>query len=156
MFIHGLDSNGQSFKARLLRKIFPQILTPDFVGLLPERMARLHALAGNEHKWTLIGFSFGGLMATLLAVEQPTAVKRMILLAPALLWPDTAQLPITPITIPTVIIHGQRDELFPLDLVRSLATRAFTNLTFIEVDDDHGLRKTVQAMDWPSLLSTIA
>ncbi len=44
VFIHGMVSSGQGFKARLLRRHFPHILTPDFDGWLEERMAQLRPI----------------------------------------------------------------------------------------------------------------
>ena len=37
IFLHGKESSGQGFKARLLRGIFPDILTPDFDSPKPVR-----------------------------------------------------------------------------------------------------------------------
>ena len=51
-----------------------------------------------------------------------------------------------------MVYHGRRDDLIPLDLVRPLAEQVFLNLTFLAVDDDHGLRETVQAIDWLALV----
>lgn len=34
---------------------------------------------------------------------------------------------------------------------RPVQANIFTNLTFYAVDDDHGLRETAQAIDWPML-----
>ena len=55
--------------------------------------------------------------------------------------------------MPTVIYHGLRDNLIPLNLVRPLAEGVFTDLTFHAVDDDHGLKATAQAIDWLALVS---
>jgi hypothetical protein len=52
-----------------------------------------------------------------------------------------------------VIYHGREDNLVRLDLIRPVAEQIFLNLTFHVVDDDHGLHKTAQAIDWVALLS---
>jgi len=152
IFIHGLMGSGQGFKATLLRRLFPHILTPDFEGPLEARMARLTALLADRRGWVIIGSSFGGLMGALFTCRHPAQVDKLILLAPALIWPDFAQSPPPPVSVPTVVYHGRKDELIPLERVRPLAERVFRNLTFHVVDDDHGLHKTVQAIDWSALL----
>ena len=48
IFIHGLLSSGQSYKANLLRGYFPDILTPDFEGSLEERMAQLESILSDQ------------------------------------------------------------------------------------------------------------
>jgi predicted esterase len=58
------------------------------------------------------------------------------------------------VNVPVVIYHGTRDELVPIEAVRPLAERAFQNLIFHSVVDDHGMHKTVNALDWVPLLAT--
>jgi pimeloyl-ACP methyl ester carboxylesterase len=152
IFIHGLGGSSQGVKATLLRGLFPDILTPDFPGLLEQRMEKLRAILGQTRGWTLIGSSFGGLMATLFACQNPEQVERLVLLAPALTWPDFAADPPAPISVPTTIYHGRQDHLISLEILRSLAEQIFLDLTFHAVDDDHGLHKTAHAIDWPHLL----
>jgi pimeloyl-ACP methyl ester carboxylesterase len=150
MFIHGLESSGRGFKGRLLRGVYDDTLTPDFRGDLAERMAQLEPLLEGTDPWILVGSSFGGLMAALAACQHPTWVHRLILLAPALHHPEF-QAP-GPVTVPALVVHGTRDEIVPLEEVRVRAERAFTQLTFRQVDDDHLLHATVQELDWHALL----
>lgn len=152
IFIHGLESSSQGTKAKLLRKIFPGMLTPDFPGGLNERMQILDSILRKKTGWTIIGSSFGGLMAALFTCNNPDLVRKLVLLSPALVWPDFAQNPPGPVDVPTVIYHGRQDELLPLETVRQLAQRAFTNLSFHAVDDDHRLLQTAQNIDWVILL----
>ena len=152
IFIHGLISSGQSYKAKLLRGLFPDILTPDFVGSLEERMAQLNTVLSDQSDWIIIGSSFGGLMGAMFTCGHPEKVKKLILLAPALIWPKFAQALPPPVSVPTVVYHGRRDDLIPPDLVRSLAEQVFLDLTFHGVDDDHGMKATVQTIDWLALV----
>lgn len=152
IFIHGLLSSGQGFKARLLRDRLPDILTPDFPGDLDERMAKLEAVLGQGRDHVLIGSSFGGLMAALYACRHPSRVKKVILLAPALPFPAFAENPPEPCDVPVVIFHGRRDTVVPLEPTRALAEQVFRNLVFHEVDDDHMLHETVQRLDWAALV----
>ena len=153
MFLHGLEGNSQGIKAKLLRGFFPEILVPDFSGDLQTRMTTLEKLLGTQRRWVLIGSSFGGLMAALFACQHPEQVRRLILLAPALIWPDFASQPPPPVDTPTLIYHGRQDHLVPIEMVQALAKQVFTHLEFHAVDDDHGLYKTVHSLDWKTILS---
>jgi len=153
IFIHGLEGTSQGEKARLLRSIFPAILTPDFAGVLEARLECLRNILGDERGWRMIGSSFGGLMAAIYACERPAQVEQLILLAPALLWPDFAASPPAPVDVPVIIYHGTQDKIIPMQPTRELANRIFRNLDFRTVDDDHGLYKTVHAIDWKALLA---
>ncbi|MEE8389399.1 MAG: alpha/beta hydrolase [Anaerolineae bacterium] len=152
IFIHGLMGSSQGFKATLLHGIFPHILIPDFTGPLEERMAQLVPILATKSGWVIIGSSMGGLMGALFTCQHPQQVKKLILLAPALTWPGFADHSPTPVSVPTVVYHGRRDTVVPLEPVRALCEQVFTDLTFHAVDDDHRLRETAQAIDWPSLV----
>jgi pimeloyl-ACP methyl ester carboxylesterase len=152
MFLHGLEGNSQGMKATLLRQRCPHILIPDFHGGLPERMQQLDPILGDQAGWTLVGSSFGGLMGALFAVLHPTQVRKLVLLAPALFWPDFANSGFDPVEMPVIIYHGRRDQVVSLEITRAIAGRIFTNLEFNEVDDDHSLYQTVHSLDWDQLL----
>lgn len=91
-------------------------------------------------------------MAALFATQRPGQVRKLVLLAPALTLPDFAKNLPAPISVLTVVVHGTRDELLPLEAGRELAEKVFMNLTYIVVDDDHRLHKTAEELDWKSLL----
>lgn len=154
IFLHGLEGSSQGVKATLLRQLFPGLLTPDFSGSLEQRMSALDIILGEQSGWTIIGSSFGGLMGAIFTCERPHQVKRLILLAAALPWPDFAdQLP-APVSVPVVMFHGTRDQIVPLEFARHVAEQIFSNLAFHAVDDDHGLYKTVHSLDWKKLLES--
>ena len=153
IFIHGLDSSSQSTKAVLLRSLFPGMLTPDFTGLLAERMARLDAILGDRAGWTIIGSSLGGLMAALFTCQHPRQVRKLVLLAPALSLPEFSDHLPAPVDIPTIVIHGTRDDVVPLKPVRAIAEKVFPKLTYHIVDDDHRLHKTAAELDWNSIFA---
>jgi len=152
IFIHGLWGSSQRVKATLLREIFPGILTPDLRGELYERMGELGVILGEKTGWTIIGSSLGGLMAAMFTCQSPDQVAKLILFAPALIWPDFADSLPEPVSVPTVVYHGSYDNIVPLEQVKEIAGRVFLNLTFNTVDDDHGLYKTVHEIDWRTLL----
>lgn len=153
LYIHGLEGTSQGVKAQLLHRLYPEMLIPDFSGDLETRMAALEEILGTQSDWLLIGSSFGGLMAALFATGHPAQVCRLVLLAPALIWPTFAsQLP-APIAVPTVIYHGRQDPIVPIDIVQQLAQQVFTHLEFHAVEDDHGLYKTIHELDWKIVLA---
>jgi len=82
IYLHGLESDSNSGKARLFREWFPGMLTPDFSGSFDERMSQLYPILSKNTDWTLIGSSFGGLMGATFTCDHPTQVRKLILLAP--------------------------------------------------------------------------
>ena len=152
IFIHGLEGNPHGTKATLLRGLFPDMVIPEFAGSLDTRMVHLREILAARKDWYIIGSSFGGLMAALYACRYPEKVRKLVLLAPALIWPDfAADLP-PAVSIPVVIYHGQQDEIIPIAFVKELAQQVFQNLIFHEVEDDHGLHKTIHNIDWLDVL----
>ena len=154
VYLHGSDSNSNSGKARLFREWFPGMLTPDFTGTFEERMAQLHSILSNKTDWTLIGSSYGGLMGTIFTLEHAPKVRKLILLAPALTLDPLASLANPQlVSIPTHLIHGTLDTVVPLEPVRAVAQKLFTDLTIHIVEDDHRLGKSVHELDWETILA---
>lgn len=154
IYLHGLESDSNSGKARQFREWFPGMLTPDFKGPFEERMTQLEPILAAKEGWTIIGSSFGGLMGTVYTCTHPTRVRKLVLLAPALLRdPFGSFLDLEPVSVPTIIIHGTLDTVVPLEPVREIAQKLFTNLTYHVVEDDHRLHKTSQEMDWKTILA---
>ncbi len=153
IYLHGRDSNSQTYKAVLIRKVYPDLRVPDFTGSLEERMVQLFPILGERSNWTMIGSSLGGLMAVLYTVQYPERVRKLVLLAPALLLPEFAQHPPARIDVPTVIIHGRQDTLVPIPSVKPLAEKTFRRLDYRLVDDDHRLHQTADRLDWRELLA---
>jgi pimeloyl-ACP methyl ester carboxylesterase len=152
VYLHGRDSDSNSGKARLFRERFPGMVTPDFSGSFDERMSLLEKVLSSQSGWTLIGSSYGGLMAAVFTLEHEDQVRKLVLLAPALLQ-EIAPLPKPgPISVPTILIHGIQDTVVPYEPVREIAQRLFSNLTLYPVDDDHRLHKTANEMDWNAIL----
>lgn len=161
VYLHGLESNSNSGKARLFREWFPGMLTPDFKGSFEERMSQLLPILADKKDWTLIGSSFGGLMGAVYTCKHPTQVRKLVLLAPALLhelfrsyldFSTGSEQRLEPVSVPTIIIHGTLDNVVPLEPVRETAQKLFTNLTYHIVEDDHRLHKTVHELDWKKIL----
>ncbi len=161
IYLHGLESSSQGGKARQFAEKFPGMVTPDFTGSFEERMKQLKPILGRRKNWTIIGSSFGGLMGTVFACKHPTQVRKLILLAPALL-PDRfgayldpstgSRQALEPVSVPTVLIHGTADDVVPPAPAREVAERLFTNLQIISVDDGHRLQKAFGELDWEGIL----
>jgi pimeloyl-ACP methyl ester carboxylesterase len=154
IFLHGLESSSQTYKAGVIRNSFPELIVPDFSGSLWERMKAFYPILGDKKDWTIIGSSFGGLMGAIFTCEHPDRVRKQVLLAPALMLPEFATfLDREPVSVPTTIVHGRQDTVVPLEEVRQIAEKVFSNLTYEIVDDDHRLHVATDTLDWKTLLS---
>jgi len=154
IFLHGLESSSRTYKASIIRKACPELIVPDFSGSLEKRMEILYPILGDKKDWTIIGSSYGGLMAAIFTCQHPDQVQKQVLLAPALMLPQFASfLDHESVSVPTTVIHGTQDTIVPLDKVREIAQKVFTNLTHKIVDDDHRLHKATKMLDWKLLLA---
>jgi pimeloyl-ACP methyl ester carboxylesterase len=153
IYLHGSESDSNSGKARQFREWFPGMLTPDFNGSFDERMSQLYSILSDKIDWTLIGSSFGGLMGTVFTLDHPIQVRKLILLAPALmLEPFASRLDLKPVSVPTIVVHGTLDTVVPLEPVRKMVQKLFTNVKYYVVADDHRLHKSVHELDRNSIL----
>jgi pimeloyl-ACP methyl ester carboxylesterase len=152
MFIHGLESSNQGTKAVFFRERYPGMVIPHFTGTLAERMDKLKQIVYDESGIIFVGSSFGGLMASIFAMENESRVDRLILLAPAINHLGFAGYSTRRIFIPVWICHGRSDEVIPLSDVEQVARQAFANLSFHVVEDDHYLHKTFKELDWDKLI----
>ena len=152
-FLHGLESSSRGAKARFLQERFADMVIPDFSGSLPARMAALNNFLAGRKNLMLVGSSFGGLMATIYAMANEADIDQLILLAPALNFPDFSEYPIKSIDVETWMFIGSDDTVTPIKAVLPLARKIFKNLIFEEVADDHFLAHTFRQFDWQRLLS---
>ena len=117
-------------------------------------MEILYPIMEEKKEWTIVGSSFGGLMGAIFTCERPHLVRKLVLLAPALMLTEFAScLEHKPVTIMTTIVHGMKDNVVPLEEVRKIAEKVFQNLTYHIVDDDHRLHETTKALDWKTVLA---
>jgi pimeloyl-ACP methyl ester carboxylesterase len=153
IFIHGLESGNQGTKAVFFRERYPDMIIPLFVGALDERMKSLNEVLARESEIILVGSSFGGLMAFIFAMDNEARVERLVLLAPAIHLMASTQYGEKRIPTPVWIYHGREDDVIPLEAVESVAGKAFSNLSFHAVEDDHLLHRTFKNLDWDHLLA---
>ena len=153
IFIHGLESSGSGFKGRLFKRTIPGILTPDFKGALEKRLELLEKILEGEQPWIIIGSSWGGLMSAIYACNNPEKVSLLILLAPVLIHPLLDSM--HAIDVPVIIYHGKNDDVVPLRTSKEGAMRLFSNLEYNEVNDDHMLHPTVEAINWQEIIKRI-
>jgi pimeloyl-ACP methyl ester carboxylesterase len=143
LFAHGLESGPIGRKSQALLDAGYEVIAPDGRGCdLAQRVAGLvAALVAAEHPPLVVGSSFGGiagLVAALVAAERGVVVPGLVLCAPALMLPPpdgTVEGLWCP--APTIIVHGTRDEVIPIEVSRRFAREHGARLR--EVDDDHGL-----------------
>jgi pimeloyl-ACP methyl ester carboxylesterase len=152
VFIHGLESSSQGTKGVFFRERHPDMVIEDFHGTLEQRMDKLESLLSEKTSLIMVGSSYGGLMAAIYAFNNKGRVKKLILLAPALVSHEFEPYLRKRTDIPVIIYHGKNDDVVPLAPVQEIARSIFKNLTFNIVDDDHILSRTFKSMDWDNLL----
>jgi len=153
VFVHGLEGSSQGTKSQFFRKRYPGMIIEDYTGSLKKRMDKLHRILTDKKDLILVGSSYGGLMAAMYACDNEPAIKRLILLAPALDLEEFRPYLTREIAVPTTLYHGSRDDVVPPEPVRKIAARVFANLSYHTVDDNHPLSGTFPSFDWDKLLS---
>ncbi len=188
LYLHGFASGANSRKANFFTDLYDQqgvqLVVPDFNagGFADFTISRQLAQAAShlqDEPVTLIGSSLGGWVSLLLAEKYPQ-VERLILLAPALGFPQPWLSRLDPValqtwqtegfwpvyhyiekqeiplaynfvldaqqylqtefqrSLPTLIFHGVKDDVVPIELSRQYAKDRST-VDLIELDSDHGL-----------------
>jgi predicted esterase len=152
VFIHGLESTSQGTKGQFFRKYFPQMIVEDYSGNFNERMQKMAELIDGKDNLILVGSSYGGLMAAQYALQNENRVRKMILLAPALMLPEFTPGADRQLNIPVTIYHGTEDDIVDPYVVKGIAEKVFSRLEHHLVSDDHSLTKTFPSLDWRELL----
>jgi pimeloyl-ACP methyl ester carboxylesterase len=147
VFAHGLEGSPEGAKIQALRQAGLSVVAPDGRGRpLAERIALLEA-ATRDGSFVLGGSSYGGLAAAWLAAAHPDRFVGLVLCAPALHWSEPPVVDVAALTappgLPTVILHGLRDDVVPIDVSRRYRDRSGPHVELLEVDDDHRLHGTL-------------
>ena len=152
IFLHGLKSTNQGTKSVFFRRNYPDMIIPNLFGSLEQRMKMLRELLADKSDISIVGSSFGGLMATVFSMENEFRVDRMILLAPAINLLGFSRYRERKISVPVTIFHGRNDDVIPFQPMNHVAERCFQNLSLHIADDDHSLHDTFSSIDWVKLL----
>jgi len=152
VFIHGLESTSKGSKGVFFRERYGDMIIEDFHGTLEQRMDKLNSLLSKKSSLIMVGSSYGGLMAAIYAFNNQERVKKLILLAPTLVFEEFEPYSKKRIDTAVIIYHGEGDDVVPLTPVHEIARKVFKNLTFNMVDDDHVLSRTFKSIDWDKVL----
>jgi len=154
LLAHGLEGRPDGTKATALREAGFEVVAPDGrQKTLFERINDLEDALEGLSEVVLVGSSYGGLAALVLAARHAHKLRGLVLLAPALVWSeppveDPAALQVPP-EVPCIVIHGVGDAVIPVDVSRALAARS-PHIALWERDDDHLLRKAL-----PQLIAAV-
>ncbi len=147
VFAHGLEGSPNGRKIQFLQAAGLEVVAPDGRGLaLVDRLVALEE-ATRGRPTLLVGSSYGGLAAAHLAMLYPDRFVGLLLLAPAL---HHAERPVHDVSrlcpppgVPTVVLHGVRDQVVPIASSRIYAEKG---ATLQELNDDHSLAGSLDAM----------
>lgn len=137
-FFHGLESGPHGSKYRLMKQKYAELESPDFQHMdLNQRIARASKLTEGKTGLTLIGSSFGGLLAARLYSVFPERISNLLLLAPAVHTEEGDKVERMPHAANVRVLHGYNDEIVPYDKVAAFCQRFELPLT--SVADSHRL-----------------
>ena len=150
VFAHGLEGSPQGWKSQRLRGLGLPFSCLDLRGVpLQGRLEQVDEQTRGGGI-LLVGSSYGGLVAAVLAQRHPERFTGLVLCAPALglreaptLAPETL---VAPAGIPTVVIHGLRDNVVPIEDSRRYVARSGAGVVLHEVDDGHPLRGSLDLL----------
>jgi len=152
---HGSDTGPDATKVSVLAKVAesmgwtserPDYREDDKLGhaeSIEPRIARLHQrIAASAAPPVLVGSSMGAFVSGLASLEVPVA-GLFLLAAPALIPGSDLAFDVR-LDVPTLMIHGWRDDVCPLDEIYEFAGRR--ELPLLILDDDHRLSAHIDAI----------
>ena len=149
VFAHGLEGSPMGHKIQSLRSAGFALLAPDCRHMcLADRITLLEEVTAElaAKRPVLIGSSYGGLVAAVIAARHPERFRGLLLCAPAL---HLTEPPVTdpttlsaPPAVPTIVIHGLHDAVVPIAASEGYRDRSTAQLRFLPVDDDHRLKRS--------------
>jgi pimeloyl-ACP methyl ester carboxylesterase len=155
IFSHGKESGPWGSKIRRLAAIAElhncKVESIDYSDLMnpDERVARLSALLQQETDTVvLVGSSMGGYVSLVTAMQCPTKVKGVFVLAPALYMPHYAvqSYPLRTLHhIPVAVVHGWDDDVIPAANAYRFALENRCSIHLI--DGDHRLNESLDVIE---------
>lgn len=156
---HGLEGSPEGAKVQALRAAGLHVVAPDGRGkALAERIPEIWQAVLGHPGAVLVGSSYGGL-ASLAVVDALHAAGEelphaLVLLAPALMWneppvADASALRV-PERLPCTIVHGEQDDVVPIDVSRALVERC-PHVELLVRSDGHRLARTL-----PEIVALVA
>ncbi len=150
IFCHGLETGPHGRKYHAMVDAGLEVIAPDFQGMpLRARVGKLIPILESAANPVVVGSSYGGITAVCAAihvVEAGVSLTGLVLCAPAL---ARAEPPADTMSLyapaPTIIIHGTRDDVIPIEVSREFAA-ANENATLVEVDDEHALPGSIDTI----------
>ena len=148
VWAHGLWGSPNGSKVTAIRESGIEVISPDFNEMeLIDRVELLKETIeiGNV---VLAGSSWGGMACALTAMQIPEKLKGLLLLAPALHYPespnDEPEKLIAPDSVPVTIIHSTTDDIVPISASKNYIERSGNNVQLIEVEDNHVLENSIE------------
>ena len=148
VWAHGLWGSPNGSKVTAVRESGIEVISPDFNEM--ELVDRIELLEKTIQigDVVLAGSSWGGLACALTAQKKPDKLKGLLLLAPALHYPETPNDNpdnlIGPEGIPVTIIHSKTDDIVPISASKDYVKRSGNNVNLIVVEDSHVLENSIE------------
>ena len=148
VWAHGLWGSPNGSKVTAIRESGIEVISPDFNEMeLVDRVELLKETI-DIGDVVLAGSSWGGLACALTAQEKPEKLKGLLLLAPALHYPespnDEPEKLIAPGSVPVTIIHSTTDDIVPISASKNYIERSGNNVQLIKVEDNHVLEDSIE------------
>ena len=153
---HGSDSSPEATKVSALAALAEargwHTQRPDYreddarghAGSVAPRLARLNAaIAACDAPPILVGSSMGAFVSALASLEHPGAGLFLMATPPAIPGVDSA-LDVRQ-DVPTLMVHGWRDEVCPIDDIERFTSGRL--LPLLALDDDHRLSGSLPTIE---------
>ena len=135
IWAHGLWGSPNGSKITAIRDSGIEVISHDFNDME----------VGNV---VLAGSSWGGLACALAAQRKSDKLKGLLLLAPALHYPEppnnNPEDLVAPKEVPVTIIHSIEDDIVPISASKDYIKRSGNNIKLIEVKDNHVLENSIE------------
>jgi pimeloyl-ACP methyl ester carboxylesterase len=148
IWAHGLWGSPNGSKITAIRDSGIEVISHDFNDMeLIDRVELLEKTmeVGNV---VLAGSSWGGLACALAAQRKSDKLKGLLLLAPALHYPEppnnNPEDLVAPKEVPVTIIHSIEDDIVPISASKDYIKRSGNNIKLIEVNDNHVLENSIE------------